>query len=171
MLDKKVANLLNEQIMKELFSAYLYIDMSNYYADEGLDGFANWFYIQAQEERDHAMLMRQYMLNNGEKIALLPIAAPDENYAEFNGPLVKTLSHEKTVTASIHAIYAAAMEAHDYRTMEFLSWFVSEQGEEEKNAEDMLKKFSLFGQDAHGLYGLDQELSARVYAPPSLVLE
>lgn len=171
MLDNKVAKLLNEQIMKELYSAYLYIDMANFYSDEGLTGFENWFYIQAQEERDHAMLFRTYLLNNDEKVRLLPIAAPQEHYAGFGGALQVTLKHEREVTASIHNIYAAANAVADFRTLEFLNWFVKEQGEEEKNASDLIKKFELFGSDAKGLYQLDQELGARVYAAPSLVLD
>ena len=170
-MEKNVAALLNEQIMKELYSAYLYLDMANYYSDEGLEGFENWFYIQAQEERDHAMLIRTYLLNNGEKVTLLPIAAPEETYANFGTPLQKALEHEKTVTASIHNIYGAAIQNQDYRTVEFLNWFVKEQGEEEKNASDLITKYKLFGSDAKGLYEFDQELKARAYSPPSLILD
>lgn len=171
MLDTTVATLLNEQIMKELYSAYLYLDIANYYSDEGLTGFENWFYIQAQEERDHAMLMRTYLLNNDEKVTLLPIEAPNSNFTDFAQPLDLTLEHERSVTASIHNIYGAAVKVNDYRTLEFLNWFVKEQGEEEKNSSDLIKKFELFGGDAKGLYQLDQELGARVYAAPSLILD
>ena len=167
----RIANLFNEQIMKELFSSYLYLDMANYYSDQGLEGFENWFYIQAQEERDHAMLIRTYLLNNDQKITLLPIEAPGQNYTEYDAPLHKTLSHEKEVTASIHNIFSAAHEDRDYRSIEFLNWFVKEQGEEEKNASDLIQKYTLFGTDPKGLYLLDQELKARVYAPPSLILD
>ena len=83
MLDSKVVALLNDQINKELFSAYLYLDMSNFYEDAGLSGFANWYKVQAQEERDHAMLFLQYLLNNGEKVTLGEIAAPDKPFKEF----------------------------------------------------------------------------------------
>ena len=158
-MDNKVKVLLNEQIMKEFYSAYLYLDMANYYGDEGLEGFQNWFEIQAQEERDHAMLMRTYLMNNG------------ETYISFDTPLKKTMEHEKTDTESIHAIFAAASEVHDYRAMEFLNWFIKEQAEEEKNAGDLIKKYQLFGTDAKGLYQLDQELKARVYSTPSLILD
>lgn len=171
MLDKNVANLLNEQIMKELYSAYLYLDMANYYSDEGLDGFENWFYIQAQEERDHAMLIRTYLLNNDEKVKLLPIEAPQGGYKDFGVPLQMAYEHEQSVTASIHNIYEKATAVNDFRTVEFLNWFVKEQGEEEKNSSDLIKKFELFGSDAKGLYQLDQELGARVYAAPTLVLD
>ncbi len=171
MLNKTLATLINEQIMKELYSAYLYLDMANYYGNEGLEGFENWFYIQAQEERDHAMLFRTYLMNNSEPVKLLPIDAPNGTYADFTAPLDQTLKHEREVTASIDNIFAHAAETKDYRTMEFLNWFIKEQGEEEKNAEDLITKFRLFGKDPKSLYDLDNELKARVYAAPSLVLE
>ena len=60
MLEKKVADLLVDQVNKELYSAYLYMDFANYYADEGLDGFRNWYEVQAKEERDHALMIRTY---------------------------------------------------------------------------------------------------------------
>lgn len=171
MLNETVAKLLNEQVRKEFESAYLYLDMANYYSSEGLTGFENWFYIQTQEERDHAILFRTYLLNNDEKVRLEPISGPDGVYADFAAPLQKTLAHERSVTASINQIYAAALELKDYRTLEFLNWFIKEQGEEEKNAADLIQKYKLFGGDAKGLYQLDQELNARVYAAPSLVLD
>ena len=85
-------------------------------------------------------------------------------------PLQAGLAHEKYVTELIHTIYAAAYEAKDFRTMQFLDWFVKEQGEEETNANDMIKKMELFGSDQKSLYMLDQEMAARTYAAPSLTL-
>lgn len=171
MLNKEVVQLLNEQVNKEFYSAYLYMDMANYYADESLSGFENWFFIQMQEERDHALLFRQYLLNNGERVKLTAIAEPDKTYANFRDPLVYALEHEQYVTASINAIYEAAYQCKDFRTMQFLDWFIKEQGEEEKNADDNIKKFDLFAGDPKGLYMLDNEFKGRVYAAPSLVLE
>lgn len=171
MLDKNVVKLLNEQVNKELFSAYLYLDIANYYADSNLSGYENWFYIQTQEERDHAMLFRQYLLNNGEKVILTAIAAPNMTYDDFRTPLVISYEHERYVTASINNIYAAAAKVNDFRTIEFLNWFVKEQGEEEKNADENIKKYDLFGKDPKGLYMLDNEMKARVYAPPTLILD
>ncbi|NLK39080.1 MAG: ferritin [Clostridiales bacterium] len=170
-MDAKVYELMNEQIQKELYSAYLYLDMANYYSAEGLEGFANWFYIQAQEERDHAFLFQTYLLNNGKRIKLLAIDAPEGSYTAFDQPLDATLAHEKLVTASIHNIYDAAVSVKDYRAAEFLNWFVKEQAEEEKNADDLIRKYELFCKDGKGLYMMDQELAARVYAAPTLVLD
>lgn len=170
MLDTTVAKLLNEQVNKEFYSSYLYLDIANYYTYEGLQGFSNWFLVQAKEELDHAMLMLQYMQNNSEKVLLHTIPKPDKPFDCFQAPLAESLSHEKYITSSIHKIYTSAYEVKDFRTMQFLDWFVKEQGEEEKNAEDLMKKFELFGSDPKSLYMLNTELSARVYTAPSLVL-
>ncbi len=166
-MDKNVKNLINEQVQKELFSAYLYLEMSNYYESEGLIGFANWFSIQAKEEMDHAMLFRTYLLNNDESVSLLAIDAPGQHYTTFLEPLNKALEHEKLVTNLINKIYEAALSAKDYRTQDFLHWFIKEQGEEEKNALELIQKFKLFGSDGKGLYILNQELAARTYSAPS----
>jgi len=170
MLEKKVSELLNTQVNKEFYSAYLYMDFSNYYFEQGLDGFGNWYRVQYQEERDHAILMNQYLLNNGGHVMLEAVDKPDKTYSGYGDPLEFGLEHERYVTGLIHSIYSAANEAKDFRTMQFLDWFVKEQGEEEKNAEDLIKKYKLFGQDPKGLYMLDNELKARVYAAPSLVI-
>ncbi len=170
MINENVSKLLNDQINKELFSAYLYMEIANHYVDQGLNGFANWYQIQAQEERDHALLFVKYMQNNGLKITLKTIDSPTTQFLNNREPLVMGLDHEQFVTESIHTIYDAAYTNKDFRTMQFLDWFVKEQGEEETNAEDLIKKMDLFGSDSKGLYLLDNELGTRVYAPPSLVL-
>lgn len=170
MFDEKVANLLNEQINKELYSAYLYLEFANYYTEQGLDGFANWYTIQAQEERDHAMLFVQYMHNNGLKVTYETINKPEITAKTNIEPLKAGLAHEQYVTSLINGIYEAAYSVKDFRTMQFLDWFVKEQGEEETNAESLIKKMELFGSDAKGLYMLDSELGARVYSAPSLTL-
>lgn len=169
-MDKKVSTLLNDQINKEFYSAYLYLDMANFYSRKGLDGFANWYEIQAKEEQDHAMLMYQYLQNNGEEVTLEAIAKPDKTFTTLMDPLKAGLEHEKYVTSLINNIYTAAHDANDYRTIQFLDWFVKEQGEEEKNAMDLITKMELFGDDARSLYMLNSELAARVYSAPSLVL-
>lgn len=171
MLSPKVAALLNDQINKEFYSAYLYMDMSVYFDAEGLDGFANWYMVQAQEERDHALLFLRYLQNNGEKVSLEAIAKPDKVFKTNLDPMNASLEHERYVTGLINNIYAEAYEVKDFRTMQFLDWFVKEQCEEEKNAEDMIRKYELFGTDAKGLYMLNNELKARVYTAPSLVLD
>ncbi len=170
-MDKKVHELLNDQINKELYSAYLYLDIANFYAVYGLDGFSNWYEVQAQEERDHAMLMYHYLHNNNERVTLQAVAKPDKEFGALMDPLRVGLEHEKYVTSLINGIYAAAQSANDFRTLQFLDWFVKEQGEEEKNAADLLTKMELFGTDPKSLYMINSELGARVYSAPSLVLD
>ena len=169
-MNEKVANLLNDQINKEFYSAYLYLDMANFYSRKGLSGFANWYEIQAKEEQDHAMLMYQYLHNNDVVVTLEAIAKPDKEYTTLMDPLKAGLEHEKYVTSLINNIYAAAQEVNDFRTTQFLDWFIKEQGEEEKNSKDLISKMELFGDDARSLYMLNAELAARVYSAPSLVL-
>ena len=170
MLDKKLVELLNKQVNMEWYSAYLYLDIYSYYTDKNLDGFGNWFFVQTQEERDHALLFVKYLLNNSEQVSLMDIKASGVVFNNFREPAEAAFNHEKKVTASINSIYAVAYELKDFRTMQFLDWFVKEQGEEEKNTEDIVKRYDLFGNDARGLYLLDAELATRIYTPATLVI-
>ena len=170
MLEKAVIDLLNEQVNKEFYSAYLYLAFSNYYTEQGLNGFANWYMVQAQEERDHALLFIKYLQNNSVPVVLEAVEKPKAELKDNMAPLEQALAHEKFVTSSIHNIYDKAYQAKDFRTMQFLDWFVSEQAEEETSAEELIQKMKLFGSDAQGLYLLNNELAGRTYSAPSLIL-
>ena len=170
MLNERITALINGQINMEWYSAYFYLSIHSYYVDQELNGFGNWFYVQTQEERDHAMLFIKYLQNNSEKIRLFDVKAPTMPFGDFRSPVAAAFEHERKVTAAINNIYAAAYELKDFRTMQLLDWFVKEQGEEEKNTESIVKKYDLFGSDPKGLYMLDNELATRVYAAPTLVL-
>lgn len=158
-MDSKVAQLINQQINAELYSAYLYLDFSNYYRAAGLDGFAGWYIEQAKEEMDHAHKFYDYLHDNDVPVVLEAIAKPDKTFTDPVQPLEAGYEHEKLVTSMIDKIYAAAVKAKDYRTSVFLEWFISEQSEEEKNARDLLTKMKLFGQDS--LYHIDHEMAKR----------
>ena len=169
-MDKKVADLINQQVNKEFYSAYLYLDFANYFASKGLDGFANWYRIQAQEERDHAMLFFDYLHHNSVAVTLEAIDKPEWECKDIMDVLKAGLAHEEYVTSLINDIYDAAQQVKDFRTVQFLDWFVKEQGEEEANANDLITKMEMFGTDARGLYLLNSELKARVYVAPSLTI-
>ena len=169
-MNDKIAALLNQQINKEFYSAYLYLDMSNYYNDLDLDGYANYYMVQAQEERDHALLFMQYMQSNDLKVTLEAIDRPDKKFNDVLDPMVVAAEHERYVTALINEIYREAHEDKDFRTMKFLDWFIDEQREEEESADKMVSRYKLFGSDPKGLYLLDQEYAARAYTAPSLTL-
>lgn len=166
-MDNRVYELLNDQINKELYSAYLYMSFADYYEEEGLAGFANWYMIQAAEERDHALIFRKYLLENGCAIKLKRIDEPDKTFSSHLEPLEAALVHERYVTSLINDIYGAAHEVKDYRTMNFLNWFIEEQLEEEANASELISKMKLFGTDAKALYDLDKENAARAYTVPT----
>ena len=117
MLDKKVTDLLNKQVNAELYSAYLYLDFANYYHEQGLDGFANWYEVQAKEERDHAMLIRTYILDNGERMVFEAIENPTQDYEGMDAPLRLALQHERFITDLINKIYKASHDVDDYRRM------------------------------------------------------
>ena len=169
-MNSKVMSLLNEQINKEFYSAYLYLDMANYYQDMNLNGYANYYNIQAQEERDHALLFMQYMQNNGLKVTLEAIAKPDKTFDSVLSPMEVAAEHERYVTSLINNIYREAHADGDYRTMKFLDWFIDEQMEEENSADTMIGQYKLFGGSPQGLYQLNQEYAGRVYTAPSLTL-
>lgn len=168
MLKKQIADLLNEQINKEFYSAYLYLEMNNYFQKRGLDGFANWFYVQAQEERDHAMLIYQYMHDENASVTLQLVGQPATVFRSDMDVLKEALRHEEYVTASINAIYKETVAANDYRTKCFLDWFISEQGEEELNARNLITRMELFGSECKGLYALNCELGKRKYESPQI---
>ncbi len=166
----KIYELLNDQVNKEFYSSYLYLYFANFYVDKGLNGFANWYKVQSQEENAHAMLFIQYIQNNDMEVTLEAIKKPDVKLNGNIDALKASLEHEKYITKSIHSIYEQALCEKDFRTIQFLDWFIKEQGEEESAASELVKKMELFGLDAKGLYMLDQEMASRIYTPPSLTL-
>ncbi|KXB62782.1 ferritin [Olsenella sp. DNF00959] len=162
-LDSSVTSSLNEQINKELYSAYLYMTFADFFEDRGLKGYANWYVIQSQEELDHARILRRYLLDNDFVPTMETIAKPDVALTDDLSVLKAGLGHEQFITASINDCFAAAHKLHDYRTMNLLDWFIKEQGEEETNASDMIKDYELFGNDPRGLFNLDREYATRAY--------
>lgn len=160
-MDKKVRDLINDQITKEFYSAYLYLDISNYFSEKGLDGFAHWYEVQAREEQEHAMKFYGYLHDNNEKVKLGAIDAPATAFKTIKSALDTAFKHEQYVTDLINKIYEAADKAKDYRTKNFLGWFIEEQCEEEKNAQELVDKYALFGDDKQALYLLDKELDKR----------
>jgi ferritin len=166
MISKEMAKALNEQINKEVYSAYLYQSMSAHSDFIGLKGFANWFSIQVQEELFHAKKFYHYILEQGEKIELASIDKPDNDFKSAKDMFERTLEHEKKVTASINTLAALAQKENDYATFAFLQWFISEQVEEEASANDILGQLNLAGEGS-GLFMIDKDLAARVFNPPA----
>jgi len=165
MLNKRMVKALNEQINKELYSAYLYLSMSAHSTFIGLKGFANWFMVQYQEEMVHVMKIYDYVNDQGGQVKLMAVAEPP---AEFGSPLdmfEKTLKHERFITKCINDLVDLAVKEKDHATNVFLQWFVTEQIEEEANDNDIISKLKLVGKEGNGLFMVDKELAARVFTP------
>ena len=126
--------------------------MQNFYEEQGLKGFANWYVIQSQEELAHARILRRYLLDNDWTPTMEAIAKPDLTFSKVVEPIKAAYEHEQFITASINECYAVAQKANDFRTMQLLDWYVKEQGEEEANASDLLKAVELFGGDPKNLF-------------------
>ena len=163
MLSKQLHDALNAQINAEMWSAYLYLSMSMDAEAKGLKGVANWFYVQFQEEQDHARILMNYILSRNAEVRLQPIA---EVRTSWDSPLEMfrdTLEHEQKVTAMINNLAAIAAGDKDYASSKMLVWFIDEQVEEEESAREMIGACEAVEGNKFGLYMLDKELAARTY--------
>jgi ferritin len=167
MLSDKMLAELNEQINKEIYSAYLYMAMSAQAKDMGLNGFANWFMVQFHEEMYHAMKMYEYVQQQGGRVELKAIQQPP---GEFESPLdmfTKTLEHEQFVTRSINNLMDIAIAEKDHATQIFLQWYVTEQVEEEDNDNEIINQLKMVEGHPHGLMMIDRELGSRAAHIPT----
>lgn len=163
MINKKVEDILNAQINKEFYSAYLYLAMSAFFDEIGLYGFANWTKVQAREEVDHGMILFDYIIERDGTIDLQQINSPDRTFENPLQVFEKILDHEKYVTESINCVASLSDDECDLATRHFINWYISEQVEEEANALDIIKKLKMFGDDKASLYQLDKDLGIRTY--------
>jgi ferritin len=161
MITKSMQDAINEQINKELFSAYLYLSMSAHFEAHNLGGFAKWLRVQANEEREHAMKFFDHVLERGGQVALKAIDAPAGSWKSNLEAFKEVEAHEQKVTASIHHLYEIALKEKDYAAQVMLQWFISEQVEEEKNAAEIVSQLEMI--DAHGtaVLMLDKQLGKR----------
>lgn len=168
MLKEKMLKALNEQINAEQYSSLLYLSMSAYLNDKGLPGFANWMYIQYQEELTHANKIYKYIVERGSKVTLKAI---DQMPIDFDGVIdifEKTKAHEELVTSLINDLVDIAIEVRDHATQSFLQWFVDEQVEEEANVQEILDTLKLIDGQGNGIFMLDREMRRRVFIDSTL---
>ncbi len=166
MLNKKLEMAFNDQINKELFSEYLYLAMKGVFAELNLPGFVNWFDVQVQEERAHAMGMFDYVY---ERNGCVKLEAIDKPVLKGSTPLEifeQVLEHEEYVTSRINALMDVADEVKDRAALSFLDWYLKEQVEEESNVGGVLATLKLIGDDKKALFMLDKELAARTFVAP-----
>ncbi len=156
MLSKKIIKSINGQINKELYSAYLYLGMASYSASIGLNGFSDWF----------SEKMYNYVAQQSGRVTLSGITEPPQDFSSPANLFERTLEHERKVTGFINELVAIARGEKDNATEIFLQWFVTEQVEEEKNTKAVAQKIKMAGNAGQGLLLVNQELAARVFAPP-----
>ncbi|HDT15247.1 MAG TPA: ferritin [Firmicutes bacterium] len=163
MIGGKMAEAINDQINAEIYSAYLYLAMSAWFTEKNLTGFANWMYVQAQEEMTHAMKFYSYNLERGGHVKLPAVEGVRD---DFKNPLEifeEAYGHEQKVTARIDALMDMALAEKDHATVSMLRWFIDEQVEEEASASELVEKLKMIGDAKEQLLMLDKELSARMF--------
>jgi ferritin len=161
-MNDKVYKALNEQIKHEFYSSNLYLSIASYFENIPLDGLGKWLRKQAAEEHEHGMKIYNYIIDRNLHVELQAIDKPTANFKSIEDVFTLALEHEQKVTHWIHQIYDLAVQEKDHATHVFLQWFITEQVEEEKNAQDNLDLIKLIGDDKSALLILDQNLGKRV---------
>jgi len=163
MISQKLQDAINNQINKELFSEYYYLSMAAYLSSVGLNGFENFFLIQVQEERFHAMKMYNFLNERGGRVVLSQIDTPKTEFTSSLEVFQLAYEHEQYVTKLINELMDTAIAENDHAARSFLNWFVDEQVEEEASMEGIVNKLELIKGEGNGILMLDKELGARTF--------
>jgi len=163
MIKDNVRDAINAQMNREFFSSFLYLAMAGYFESVNLRGFSKWMQVQAEEEYAHGMKFYGYLVEQGARVSLAAIEAPQSEWTNPLDAFEHTLGHEQKVTARIHDLMELAMSERDHATAGFLQWFVKEQIEEEASATEIVFKMKLASAEKGAvlLYLLDHELGKR----------
>ncbi len=167
MISQKLQDAINDQINRELYSEYYYLSMASYFNSSGLSGFENFFLVQVEEERFHAMKMYRFLNERGGRVYFKKINAPKTEFLSALEVFELAYEHEQYVTKTINELMDLAIDENDHAVKNHLNWFVEEQVEEEASMETILNKLSLIGGEGHGLLMLDGELAGRMFTPPA----
>lgn len=166
MLSEKLHAALNAQMNYEFYSAHAYLAMAAYCTDESYDGFANFFLVQSEEERFHAMKFYNYLSDMGYPATIEGFSNPGNDFTSVLDAFEQALKHEKKVTRRIYELSDIALEEREHATMAFLKWFIDEQVEEEATFNTLIAKISRIKNDLSAVFMLDAELANRTFTPP-----
>jgi ferritin len=158
MITPEILELFNKQIQQEFAAEYGYIALSAYFEQELLNGFAAYFRKQAGEEREHAMKLLDHVLDRGGEPSLGTIEAPRQQFSSPLDAVKHAQSMERVNTASIHRLYEKSLAAKDLATQQQLLWFIQQQVEEEKWADELVGQVERVG--TH-LFMLDHRVGKR----------
>ena len=167
MLSQRLSSALNDQVNFEFYSEYTYMAMAAYCESQDFPGIANFFKVQAQEERFHAMKFYDYIFQMEGRVIFKELPAPESEYSNILDVFKKSLQHEKTVTKKVYNLMDIAMEEREHATISLLKWFIDEQVEEENSFNSLIKRIQRIGDNPAALFMLDAELAARVFTPPT----
>jgi ferritin len=138
MASERFVDALNAQIAREFAAAHQYVAIGTYYAAETFPRLASFFYEQAEEEREHAMKMVNYLLDRDADVQIGPVEGPQQSFADHVEPIKLALEQERAVSVRISELAGIARETNDYLSEQFMQWFLEEQVEEEASMSDLL---------------------------------
>ena len=161
MSSKELIAAFNDQVALEFTAAFSYLSLAAWFDAANLPGFANWMERQYEEEIEHALKFRRYLLDRGQRVELKDIPAPPAGFASPLAAAEHALAGEESVTTAIHAIYGRAVEEQDYSCMPLLQWFMDEQVEEEAAVGLLVERVRMAGDNSAALLMLDRELAER----------
>jgi ferritin len=161
MLSKAMQDAINEQIKNELYSANLYLAMSNHFEEKTLRGFASWMKVQFEEEQGHAFKFVEYIHDRNGQVVLKAIDQPPSSFGTNLEVFQQVLEHEKKVTGMIYKLYELALKENDYATQLMLQWFITEQVEEEKSASEVIALLQMIDARDTAVLLLDHDLGKR----------
>ncbi len=168
MMKKSIEKALSAHLNEELRSSYIYFAMTAFFESKNLNGMANWMRIQTEEELLHMKKFYDHIISRGGAVRFETIEAPQMTWKSPLAVFEAALKHEQHITGRIHALVDLAGKEKDHAAAAFLLWFVSEQVEEEANADDVVQRLRLAGDSPSTIFLIDKELAARTLpAPPA----
>lgn len=157
----KLVEAFHAQIQAEFQSAYTYLGMSAWFAENNLPGFSLWMRVQWEEETLHAMKLYDFLHNRGENVLLLPLSAPSKKYTSAINVFEQVRKHEQMITKSINDLYELALKEKDLPSQIVLQWFINEQVEEEAQVMEIVERLRLVGSDGPSIYLMDRQMAER----------
>lgn len=168
MLNEQLSKMLNDQMNYEFYSAHVYLAMAAYCSGESLDGFANFFIVQAEEERFHAMKIYKYLNDRGQRATISGMDTPNNEYESVLEAFEDGYRHEQIVTKRFYELSDAALNEREHATIQFLKWFIDEQVEEESMFDTIIQKLKRIDQDSNAFFMLEAEFAQRKFIPPTV---
>ncbi len=168
MLNDSLSKTLNDQLNFELYSAHVYLAIAAYCSGESLDGFANFFMVQAEEEKFHAMKLYKYLNDRGKRVTMAGMDTPNNEYTSILEAFEHAYEHEQEVTRRIYHLSDLAMNDREHATIQFLKWFIDEQVEEESMFDSIINKLKRIDKDSNAFFMMDSEFALRAFTPPAL---